>query len=293
MQELKAGPYRGVTARKGGPVASFERTRLEVLNRRLHHVNVRLVADLIPQSSHVVFGTVDGSGTHQALSVARRLAVSKALERWAYHQRVKSPEAHRYAFDVDPTTTGIAAFPGQQADGARRSARLEAWERFSLLAWWEGCAEARWVETDWPEIEAFVIEGPWGGVTVVALSGPGDGGWAYGHGSGASFGEAFDRAVIGLAKNRSALSLWQCIKGASMSPVSALERRLLHFASTAGYEEVRSRVTASVGRRMPKPAFACDCEIVGPWSRFATVWRAVMFPPGKAFSDKNKNAFFF
>lgn len=293
MEELKAGLYRGVTARVGGPVARFERARLEVLKRRFHHVNAYLDDDLMERSGCVVTGPADGSGTHPALTVARRIAVSKALERWTYQKRVNSPEAHRYAFDVDPTTNGIAAFPGQLADLARRAARLEAWERFSLLAWWEGLAEARWVESDWETIEAFAIEGPWGGLIVVVMSGPGEGGWAYGYAGGASFSEAFDRAVIGLTINRAKLSFRHKVKGAEGVGVSALDRRLLYFASDAGSEQVRSRVAASAGRRMPKPAFACDCEISGPWSRYATVWRAVLFPPGKAFSDKNRDAFFF
>jgi hypothetical protein len=96
-----------------------------------------------------------------------------------------------------------------------------------------------------------------------------------------------------MARNRLTLSQWQHGKASGVDLVSSLDRRLLYFASDEGCAQVRARVAASAGRRMPKPAFACDCEIIGPWSRFATVWRAALFPPGRSFSDKNANAFFF
>lgn len=293
MDRRRAHPYPGVLAAQGGPVAAFEHARLEVLRRPLHHVNVRLVDGLIPRPSDALFADAAGSGTHAQRVTAEAIAVSEAMERWAYHVTARSARAREYAFDVDPTSNGFAAYPGANAVAARCAALREAVERFSLLAWWEGTAEARPVHSDWPELEAFVIEGPMGGVTVLAVSERGAGGRAYGHAAAPTFGEAFERAAREVARNRIVLAEFARVGRFAGGALGPVERRMLFFASETGYGLVKERVAASAGRRMAMPVLACDSELTGPWSRYATVWRTVFLPPGKRFLAPGDDYFYF
>jgi hypothetical protein len=294
MPYLGTAPYRGVTVRKGGPVTSIERGRLTVLSRTFHQVNVHLGNALVPKGSWDVYSPAAGTGVHPARSIALQLGISEALARWAYHEKVSSADAARYGFDQDPTSAGLAVMPGKDDGRARRAAWWSAVKRFSLSAWWEGRAEARWLETDWPELQALVIDNPFGGVTVIAISGPARGGWAYGSAAGENQGIAFDKATIELARNRAALALGAGSQGRCEKQVSGwVERRLVFFASNAGYALVRARVEASAGARMPRPELACDCEVSGSWTRYATVWRTVFVPPSQRFLDKREDYFCF
>lgn len=293
MERLRAHPYPGVLAAQGGPVAALEYARLDVLRRSLHHVNVSLTPDLLPRPKGALFAPVDGTGTHVSKVTAEAIAISEAMERWAFYETKDSRRAQEYGFDVDPTTNGFAAYPGANAVSARSVALREALERFSLLAWWEGLAEAKPVQSEWPEIEAYAIEGPIGGITVLAVSGPGPGGRAYGHAAAPTYAEAFERAAIEVARNRETLAEFARVGGARRAALDVVERRMVFFASETGYAFLRERVAASSGIRMPMPRLACDMEIAGPWSRHATVWRTVFFPPGKRFLEHVDDYFYF
>lgn len=293
MDRRRAHPYPGVLAAQGGPVVAFEHARLEVLRRSLHHVNVRLADGLIPRASDALFADTAGSGTHVLRLTAEAIAISEAMERWAYFETRDSSRAREYAFDVDPTSNGFAAYPGANVVAARCAALREAVERFSLLSWWEGEAEARPVDSEWPELETFAIEGPMGGVTVLAVSQPGAGGRAYGHAAAPTFREAFERAAREVARNRIVLAEFARVGRIVPAAPGRVERRMLYFASDAGYAHVQAQVAASAGRRMRMPVLACDSELTGPWSRHATVWRSVFLPPGKRFLEAGDDYFYF
>lgn len=291
MSRLTIAPYRGVTVRKGGPVASIQRSRIQVLSRTFHLVNVGLRDGLAPRASGRLYGAVAGSGMHPAASVAQRLAISAAFERWAFQGRLSAGGGGRHGYDVDPTSAGLAAMPGRDDAAAREAAWWSALRRYSLAMWWSGLAAARWVETDWADLQAFVIENPLGGMTVVILSGPARGGWAVGAAAAERYGVAFERAAVELARNRLALALGSAV-GPGAGDFDRVERNVLFLATPAGYAQVRAQVAVSAGRRMPMPTLACDCEVTGPWSRYATVWRTVFAPPGRRYEARDAEFLF-
>ncbi len=157
MLSLGALRYRNVLAANGGPVAQIESGEFPVRGRRVVLANARLVPGLTRENTSRLYGNADGTGTHPVAAVARHKAVSEALERWAFHATVKSERAEEFAFDVDPSTCGMSAFPGLMRRSARHSAVLEAVERFSLMAWWEGSAAGRVFDTDWPGVSAVAL----------------------------------------------------------------------------------------------------------------------------------------
>jgi ribosomal protein S12 methylthiotransferase accessory factor YcaO len=286
--------YRNVLAVHGGPVAKIETGTFSVRGRPTVMANATLNAGLTRKSRLALFSDADGTGVHPVPSIARHKAVSEALERWAFSAMVRSSRAGEFGFDVDPSSNGMSAFPGLLKRNARRSAVLEAIERFSLMAWWDGRAPAHPIETDWPGVSAVAINGPFGGVTVVAWARTEWGGYVYGHAAEESISAACEHAVVELARHEWILrSSWLAVvAGQPVDATNIFERRCLFFASEEGHDIFQQRVTSTAAGAMPKPEILCDREIPGPWSAFATVWRFALRPPSEGYARGGERYFF-
>lgn len=294
MLSLASLRYRNILARNGGPVAAVESGLVPVRGRQVTLANARLAPGLSPKRPMALFSDADGTGTHPVPSIARHKAISEALERWAFHATVRSDRAEEFGFDVDPSSSGMAAFPGLLSRHARRAAVLESVERFSLIAWWDGQAEGRVFDTDWPGVSAVAINGPFGGITVVAFARTEWGGYVYGHAAEESFGAACERAVAELARHEWVLRAWWLafVGGEKRVPTNIFERRSLFFASDEGHALFRERVERKYSGAMPKPEVLCDTEISGPWSEYATVWRFALRPPSDGYLRGGERYFF-
>lgn len=294
MFSLAAFRYRKVLAADGGPVASVESFTLPVRGRSMVQCNARLSVGLMAKPNHCVYGDADGTGTHRDIKVAQAMAVTEALERWAFHSTVDCSRAAEFGFDVDPSSNGMAAFPGIFSRDARRRAMLESVERFSLIAWWEG--QARWEEfdTDWPGVSAVAIDGPFGGVTVIAYCRTDQGMYAYGYAAEESFSAAFDRALIELSRHEAVLCSWwiRLISQEEPRLTNRFERRSLFFASEEGHHCFQRRLEDRSQAAMPDASVICDREIVGPWSEYTTVWRFALRPPSSGYLNGGDDYFF-
>ena len=294
MLSLAALRYRNVLAVHGGPIAQIETGEFPVRGRRMIQANARLAAGLGRRRGPSLYSDADGSGTHPVAGIARHMAVSEALERWAFHATVRSERAVEFGFDVDPTTCGMSAFPGLVRRQARRKAVLEAIERFSMMAWWEGLVGARTFETDWPGVSAVAIDGPFGGVTVIVYARTEWGGYAYGHAAEENFSAACERAVVELARHEWVLRSWwlSAVAGQNFTPPGVFERRVLFFASEEGHEVFRERLADRSGGNAPKADLLCDRDIPGPWDDYATVWRFALRPPSDGYLRGGERYFF-
>lgn len=286
--------YRNVLASHGGPVAQIETGRFSVRGRPMILANAKLTAGFVRKSSLALFSDADGTGVDRFPTTARHKAVSEALERWAFFTLVRSERSEEFAFDVDPSTTGMSAFPGLLPRQARRQAVLEAVERFSLIAWWEGRARAERFDTDWPGVSAVAINGPFGGVTVVAFARTEWGGYVYGHAAEESFGAASERAVFELARHEWSLrSSWlAAAAGEKRTPTNIFERRCLFFASDEGHEVFQQRLRTPATATMPMPEILFDGELPGPWSTYAAVWRFALRPLSDGYLRGGERYFF-
>ena len=130
-----------------------------MLGRRTFLANAFLRAGLAGDTArNEVFSAANGSGTSDSPMVARFMALSEALERWAHWQLcTRADGGIPYGFDVDPSTNGMAAYPGLWGRQARPGALMEASERFNLLNWWEGHLPAAETATQWPGVRAAVM----------------------------------------------------------------------------------------------------------------------------------------
>lgn len=292
MRSIGIGAYRSITADRGGPVAGVAVSEISLFDRPYFQAHARLVQGLVPVAAHQCFGDAHGTGTHHSPIVARQLAISEALERWAYHTVLLGGEGERMRFglDVDPTSNGFAASPGVASAAAREGALLEAVARFCLIAWWEGRIASRWMQTDWPGIDAVTIPAPLGGFAVVLTKVVARGQRAYGHAAASTFTGACERAMLELARCQAALEAMD--PEARITPTDLVERRLLFFASRAGFAAVCDRVGRPPSGSPPMVSLACDEEVSGPWSRHATVWRSLFYPPTLDFLKPSAEYFF-
>lgn len=295
MLNLAPLRYRDVLAANGGPLEEVTCRETSLLGERWFTANAHLREDLSAGvGKKQVYGNASGSGSDRSPLVARFKAISEAMERWAHWAMFRSAEAARYGFDVDPSSTGLAAFPGLVARQARAAALMEAAERFNLLHWWEGWLVARPARSPWSGVDAAVIESEAPGVTVVLHRRAEHGHHAYGHAAAATFAEACRHAAIEMQRHESAVGRYVTVRRGEEPPADMhpIERRSLFFASDAGYAVFLEHLCGKpIGARAhPQPVF--DGAVPGPWERYAHVWRVLFAPPSLRFLSRELPYFF-
>ena len=195
MLSLAAFRYRNVLAAEGGPVERLEMSDTLVIGQREFLANAYLKKDLARnKEGGSLYSQAHGTGTAPSPMVARFMAISEAMERWAHWQLQAANEGHQYGFDVDPSSNGMAAFPGLFKRQARAGAQLEAAERFNILNWWEGRLPALESPTHWPGVRAVTICSEAPGITVILFKRTEDGFVAYGHAAAADYARACRKA---------------------------------------------------------------------------------------------------
>ena len=297
MLSLAAFRYRNVLTAAGGPVERLEITDVSVLGERGFLANAFLRKDLIVRpGARAVFSQANGSGTAASPMVARFMAISEALERWAHWQLHAGSEGHKYGFDVDPSSNGMAAFPGWRRRQARPGALLEAAERFNLLNWWEGRLPALESETRWPGVSAATICSSAPGITVILFKRTEAGFVAYGHAAAMNFDSACRKAAVEMQRHEqvvSSFALSHAGKIRDQLPPDAhpIERRSLFFALEEGHELFLERLRSRPTKALAEPKLVFDGPVPGPWGRYADVWRVVYAPPSKRFLGMEENYF--
>lgn len=292
MVTFAAYQYRDVLAEHGGPIKTLEITKC---SGRDYQANAWLRDGLRPAPRRrSIYGTCDGTGTHRSPLIARFIAVSEALERWAHHE-MASVTPGDGGFDIDPTSNGMAAFPSITCGPARRRALLEAVERASLFDWWEGRLAGERVQTRWKGVEAVRLENPFAcGVTAITFHEIAPGWFSYGHAAAGDWRQACARAAVEM--NRSALVLERyrrrAEEGKAPQVVEIGERRCLFFASAAGHQQFIEHLHRPAVASVPSWRIAFDAELKGPWSRYAKVWRVVIPPATGEFLAPNDRYFF-
>ncbi len=296
MLSLAAFRYRNVLASAGGPIERLEIADATVLGERRFLANAYLTANLAGnREGNGLYSRANGSGTAASPMVARFMAVSEAMERWAHWQLYNSPERHKYGFDVDPSSNGLAAYPGLWRRQAREGALMEAAERFNLLNWWEGRLTALESETRWPGVRAATICSQAPGITVILFKRTEAGFVAYGHAAAMDFDSACRKAAVEMERHaqvvaRFALSHAGKIRDQLPANAHPIERRSLFFALDEGHELFLERLR-SPARAEAELKLVYDGPVPGPWTMYADVWRVVFAPPSRRFLGLEENYF--
>ncbi len=297
MLSLAAFRYRQVLATEGGPIERLEIADTTVLGERGFLANAYLKKDLIVRpEARAIYSEANGSGTAASPMVARFMAVSEAMERWAHWQLHTSAEKGKYGFDVDPSSNGMAAFPGLLRRQARPSALLEAAERFNLISWWEGRLAAREADTRWQGVKSATICSNAPGLTVILFKRTEAGFIAYGHAAAMDFDTACRKAAVEMERHelvvsRFALAHAGKIRDQLPPGTHPIERRSLFFALEEGHELFCERLRSRPTKAALEPRLVFDGSIPGPWARYADVWRVVYAPPSDRFLSMDENYF--
>ncbi|MBI2518643.1 MAG: hypothetical protein HYV95_17350 [Opitutae bacterium] len=299
MTSLASFRYRNILRANGGPLARVELADITILGKRAFQANACLCDELVAwRSMGAVYGEANGTGVDASPMVARFKAVSEALERWAHMAVLTAGEGGRYGFDVDPSSNGMAAFPGLFARQARRAAQLEASERFNLLSWWEGYLPALETESPWPEVRAVVLCSEVPGVTVILFRrSAAHGHYAYGHAAGSDFTSACESAAMEMERHDHAVGRYLLAHAGapgSAMPATAhpIERRSVFFSTPEGHELFLGRLRSRPPHAARHPRVIFDGAVPGPWSRYADVWRVAYEPPSERFLGRDERYFF-
>jgi hypothetical protein len=287
--------YREVLKEFGGPIERVETRSITIFGVPVFQSNAFLVPGLVRQGApKEVYGNANGTGESPLSQVARFKAISEALERWAHNTLWHSAEGKNYGFDIDPSSTGMSAYPGLFHRQARRGAVLEAVERLAILSWWEGHCAVSELPPMRDGIRALRVHhsGPKGEVVILYRKAPESGDYSYGQASGRTVAEAQARAVNELARTASVLELRR-EKGLTSVPKYFFERRCLFFATENGHELFQAKIKAKPTKSeiVWKPVF--DGQIPGPWTKYTTVWRVAQPMPSRAFLDPTADDYFF
>jgi YcaO cyclodehydratase, ATP-ad Mg2+-binding len=288
--------YRNVLESEGGPVSRISLREFSVYGRPMFQANAWLSDKVVTnRKKYALYSDADGTGTAGVPMIARYMAISETMERWAYRVKVRADDRELYGFDIDESSNGMAAFPGLFHTEARKRALMEAVERTSIIAWWEGALDGEVRTTDWPGVSALVLPSPIGtGVTVVTFREVRPDCFAYGQGAASNFFGACERAVMELARNEYALGLRRVSQGLAVQdvPSDLFERRCLFFSTAEGHAMFQERLHRKIRTPNFHSEVICDTEIEGPWSEYASVWRVLIRPATTEFLVNSEKYFF-
>jgi hypothetical protein len=284
--------YRDIFADRGGPISGVESSELPVFDRSAYQATAFLKRDLVDGlGDRAGGGLADGIGSSENPSVAQNMAISEALERWAFRETRRSPGKRQFGFNHDRSSTGMAAYPGFKWQ-ARRRARLEALERFAIIGWWDGQIPASVHRAPYPDVGMVRIRHDQGAGEVVVLYHRAPTGFvSYGHAAGSSLATATSRAAVRLVRSEYLIARHRAC-GAMAQRTDSFEKRCLYFSTPEGHEEFLARVASTPQKPRPDWKSIYDGEIPGPWSRWTTVWRHCVEMPTYDFLDTRKMFFF-
>ncbi|MGZ3658870.1 MAG: hypothetical protein ACXVB9_08600 [Bdellovibrionota bacterium] len=292
VPDLSVAPlkYAHVHRDHGGPIASISFRERESEGLKFFEAFAHLDEAKTGYSvkGKFLYGDSHGTGTAKTKPDAIYAAVSEALERWAWDSCSRDT-ALRAAlrYDLDPSTTGFAAFPGLGTQGARKRAYFEAAERWSLAAWWEGKLGHKPLAVSGAEGVQLITPTP--ACSVVVLWKMHKGLVCYGFASSYSAAAAAEKARVELLRNQDILEFYS--QQSSLPPLNLTERRLRFFAEAAGFGRFQQRLDRQ-GAGAGAPTLVVDRVVIGPWSQYAHVWRC-LFDGGAVRENDGDDYFLF
>lgn len=297
MISLAPYRYRNVLATEGGPIEKILHEDCSIGGSPASQATAYLKEDIYPGYTPK---DAEGAGTHESPMVARFMAISEALERWALRETVNQGKLNEYGLDVDITSNGMAAFPGIFESQARKKAYAEAIERHCLISWWEGILPCSPLSVTNLKERGVEIANPYSSHSVVIL-------WKLCHeryycfsfGYGKNAEHATWRARIEMERTEAILAdFYEKVPFPTMSTINELDdvilKRVVYFSTRHGFREFLDRLKAPAPECPPKqkPKTIFDGKIPGPWNQYATVWRVVFDPPTRKHLEETHNYFF-
>lgn len=289
---LNLAPIRySLVSEEGGPIANIEYGQTDYLGETWQLCRATLQEEFRHPLSFKLrlFNPADGAGMGLTRLEARAKAVSEALERWAYTETSSGPDAVLYGYPYSMSTKGMAAFPSLFAGPARRSAIAEAFEYYSIDAWWGGALN-HWIINREDSTIVFINQPEFKGHIALAirhLDGLENYVASYGIGSGMTPEEAELKAQLEACRSQTILERRDATPfSVRPRPVIEMEQRLLEFSSRDGFSMVKDRLATQPWMDTIRPKVVYDGPVSGPWNKYAHVWRYALEPFPVRFRQK-------
>lgn len=223
-----------------------------------------------------IYKNCDGSGTSKLKNIAVYKGISEALERLAFYELTDAQLKH-FCFDLNPTTTGMAAFPHFKTKYARRNAQNEAVERWAIHQFNKFKLPIKKHISQINNLNHYEIITPFDEIKVSLLEYKCNNFFAYGFAGGDNISHSFNKAIIELDRNIRVLSNEKINKKRFDDFNISIDRTITFFSQDDGNTLFKEKI-----RKAPtkitncNPRVLCDKEIKGRWSDFTKVWRFLL-----------------
>lgn len=223
-----------------------------------------------------LYGSCDATGTDKYLQIAIWKCISELIERWAFNQLLIT-NSLEYGIDIDATSTGFAALPCWPNKSVRKIAYGEALERWAISNWWRNnliaCKDNNisltndigLVKINIPKNVGYVV------ITYKKSNMKESSFYCYGFAYGEDIKKATLKASIEMHRNEKVLAAYN-----SSQLTSINDKRLVYFSTDEGFQHFISKVQQNIVSYVSPPDPIVDCEVIGDWSQFATVWRCLL-----------------
>jgi hypothetical protein len=280
---LNLAPIRyALVAEEGGPIACLEYAQVDYLGETWQISRASLQEEYQhPMGKKLcLFHSADGSGLGKTRLEARAKAVSEALERWAFTETSSGPDAVLYGYNYSMSTKGMAAFPSLSSKEARRTAISEAFEYYSVDAWWGGTLK-HWIINREDTTVVFIDQPDFAGYIALAIRHLSLDNYvaAYGIGSGMTPEAAETKARLEACRSETVLEQRDVTPlKIRKRPMLESEQRFLEYATPEGFALVKDRLAVQPWLPALKPRVVFDGPVNGPWSKYTHVWRYALEP---------------
>jgi hypothetical protein len=268
---------------------------VEVLNNKNYHEALcSLKKELKPDwiSPSTIYSGKDGSGTSQYKNIAVYKAISETLERWAFYEVADSKDANKFSFDLNPSTTGLAAYPGLSAKKARENAIIEAQERWALQEFWRGNLPIVEHLNKVENLHHFEILTDMKQVRISLLSYQSGSQFLYAFAGDNSLENSFEHALIELSRNMRVMSKFKKESKNYEKFEEISDKRLMFFSTPEGNNLFKDKINSAPKSQKTKPTLICDKELTGPWNQYTKVWR-YLYDNSYPDSDSDHTIFMF
>ncbi len=236
--------------------------------------NVYLHPNLRPTwvSSSTIYNNCDGTGTDKYKNRAVYKAISEGLERLAFFE-LSDTQALNYRFDLNPTTTGMAAYPHFQTQYAKNLAFNEAVERWAIHEFNRGHLPVSERKGN-KYFKVFEIEVPFNNIKVCILAYECEKFNAFSFAANNNLTNAILKAEVELNRNINVIKNYYLNK---TSLDDTVDKTLIFFSSSEGilkFYDLVGRAPSKIENQNPK--IICDKEMIGSWTKYTKVWRCLL-----------------
>lgn len=285
--------FRNVLAADGGPICEIKSSQID---SNKFEAYAFLKPQLVKPNFNVLYGNSDGTGTSDNLWEAQAIAISEAMERWAFNV-CRDQWKNRVPYSNH--SSGFAAFPGLNYLKARENALSEALERWVLaqLALGKTLGLKQFSMSEKGSlVEGVRIELSFLERVFVLLKQEfcfnGKKMNSYGFSCDFDDKRSVERAKNEMYRNQAVLKKF-CLNS-EIQVDDIFEQRVLYFAELENdfFKTILASLSqSSKPTSLALPDLLIDEKVVGPWTQYAKVWRCFFGLPFECL-DRNEKKFF-